>query len=249
MADYPALPLWTDAYLADTTHLSDAEHGRYLLLLFHMWRSPGCRFPNDGEWLCRKFKRTPGDFAAEIQPLLDEFCQCDGNWWIQKKLFKVWKHVRRTSAQRTDAAKSRWEKKKTPCKRNAGAALQTQCIQNQNQITDIPPSPAESVPPTASPNGSAGKPDPRGSRLSQDWEPGEKGVEYARNLGMSAEAINSTYHAFMRYWLAKAGKEARKVDWSLTWQTWVRRENERLREQAHRERLFQERYGAGRATH
>ena len=51
MAEYPALPLWTDAYLADTTHLTDAEHGVYFQLVVHAWRSPDCRLPNDAKWL------------------------------------------------------------------------------------------------------------------------------------------------------------------------------------------------------
>ncbi len=52
MADFPALPLFTDAYLADCSHLSDAEHGRYLRLLMLVWLSPECRVPNDDKFGC-----------------------------------------------------------------------------------------------------------------------------------------------------------------------------------------------------
>lgn len=45
MAEYPALPLWTDAYEADCSHLSDAEDGCYLRLIIEMWRSRHCRIP------------------------------------------------------------------------------------------------------------------------------------------------------------------------------------------------------------
>ncbi len=41
MAEFPALPLWTDAYLGDTTHLTTIEHGAYLLMIIHYWKSGG----------------------------------------------------------------------------------------------------------------------------------------------------------------------------------------------------------------
>jgi uncharacterized protein YdaU (DUF1376 family) len=51
MADYPGLTIWTDAYLADTRHLSTAEHGAYLLMLMTAWRTPDCSLPNDDKYL------------------------------------------------------------------------------------------------------------------------------------------------------------------------------------------------------
>ena len=49
MADFPALPLFTDAYLADCGYFSDAEHGRYLRLLMRLWQSPDCYLPGLNE--------------------------------------------------------------------------------------------------------------------------------------------------------------------------------------------------------
>lgn len=98
---------------------------------------------------------------------------------------------------------------------------------------------ASHVPPKG---GNGENSDHRGSRLKKDWEPGDDGVEYARKLGMSDDTINESYHDFMRYWLAKAGAAARKVDWDLTWQTWVRKANERVREKAAREEAWRQRF-------
>lgn len=53
MAQFPALPIWTDALLGDTTHLTQAEFGAYLLMLIVAWRSPGCCLPNDEKYLAR----------------------------------------------------------------------------------------------------------------------------------------------------------------------------------------------------
>lgn len=53
MAQFPQLPLYTDAYLADTRHLNAAQHGAYLLLLMMAWRTPDCAIPDDDDILAR----------------------------------------------------------------------------------------------------------------------------------------------------------------------------------------------------
>lgn len=62
MAEFPALPLWTDAYLGDTTHLTTIEHGAYLLLLISMWRAGGS-LPDDDKLLARYVRMTPAQWA------------------------------------------------------------------------------------------------------------------------------------------------------------------------------------------
>ena len=112
MAEFPALPLWTDRYLADTTHLHDAEHGVYLLLLMHLWRTPLQRFPTDPAWIARKMGRSVQDFEKSVFPIMQEFMQCDGNWWTQKRLSTEWNYVKQSSVRHSEAAKSRWNKEK-----------------------------------------------------------------------------------------------------------------------------------------
>ena len=121
MAEFPALPIWTDAYLADCSHLTDAEHGRYFLLLMAMWRAPDCRLPNDDKWLARKFSRSESDIANLFRPLISEFCQCSGNWITQKRLLQERGYVQRTSKKQSDIAKARWNKKKGVSHGNAPA--------------------------------------------------------------------------------------------------------------------------------
>jgi uncharacterized protein YdaU (DUF1376 family) len=113
MAQFPALPLFTDAYLADTAHLSDAENGIYIKILMVMWRSPDCRIPNDDAWIARRFGKTILEVEKQIRPLLTEFCRSDGNWLSQKRLQIEWEWCRDKRKKNSDTAKSRWEKEKT----------------------------------------------------------------------------------------------------------------------------------------
>ena len=54
MAEFPALPLFTDAVIADCNHLTDEEFGAYMRILIVMWRSPGCKIPFADAWLMRR---------------------------------------------------------------------------------------------------------------------------------------------------------------------------------------------------
>lgn len=119
MAELPFFPLATDAFLADTDHLSDAELGRYLLILIALWRAPSQRLPNQDDWLARKFKRTVEAVLSELRPLIAEFCQNDGNWITHKRVSKEYARAKKNIAQRRDAANARWLKEKLENERKA----------------------------------------------------------------------------------------------------------------------------------
>lgn len=61
----------------------------------------------------------------------------------------------------------------------------------------------------------------RASRLSPDWQPTAENLEWAKSkrpdIDVQAETEN-----FRDHWLAKAGKDATKLDWTRTWQKWIR---------------------------
>lgn len=119
MAEFPALPLFTDAYMADCSHLTYEEHGMYLMLLMTIWRNPNQRVPNDNEWLARRMRLSVSDVATKLRPLISEFCKTDGNWITQKRLDREWTYVRNLSEKNSEKAKSRWNKKKSVCSGNA----------------------------------------------------------------------------------------------------------------------------------
>lgn len=94
MADLNIMPIYTDAYLADTTHLSAEQHGAYLLILMAMWRAGG-ELPLDDEVLCRIAKVDPRRWHL-VWPTIRALCMLsehpDGgaNALSQKKLKAVY---------------------------------------------------------------------------------------------------------------------------------------------------------------
>jgi len=123
MAQFPGLLLWTDAWIADTVHLSRHERGIYIDLLVLMWRTPGCRVPNDNNWLAKHMRMSAKEVSTELRPIIEEFCQSAGNYLCQKRLQKEFVRAFRHSEKQAARAKRRWEKEKDLCRGNAAHAL------------------------------------------------------------------------------------------------------------------------------
>jgi len=85
VAEFPALPLWTDAYLGDTTHLTTIEHGAYLLLLITAWRTRDCSLPDDDKMLARYARCSPGQWKR-LRPILEPFFRVEDGAWMQERL-------------------------------------------------------------------------------------------------------------------------------------------------------------------
>ena len=218
MADFPAMPFWTDAYLADTGHLSDAEHGRYIIMLIQLWRSPRQRFPNDDQWLARKFRRSVDEVKTELRPLIEELMQCDGNWITQKRLSREFSYVSARSEKQSARAKLRWKKEKGLCRGNAGRHA------SGNAPTPTPtPTPKEEK---DIPIGISKKTTPRGSRLSDHVPSNGRVPPIPESFLLEAEKLGcgvGEWAAFWDYWVAKPGQGGVKLDWLATWRNWCRR--------------------------
>lgn len=110
MADYPAMPLFTDAYIADTQHLTNEEHGIYLRLLMFSWRTQDCALPNDDKRLATMVGLTPGRWAKLKPTILEFFTENDGKL-VQKKQQKVREKVASQRKQKQIASNARWHPK------------------------------------------------------------------------------------------------------------------------------------------
>lgn len=111
MAEFAALPLFTDSWIADTAHLTRIERGLYFDLIVLMWRTPECRVPNDMAWLMRRLQCAENE-RETLSMIIEEFTVGDGNFRWQKRLKKEFDYVRKNSKKQSVAAKSRWNKDK-----------------------------------------------------------------------------------------------------------------------------------------
>ncbi|MGI9505042.1 MAG: DUF1376 domain-containing protein, partial [Geminicoccaceae bacterium] len=114
MADFPALPLWTDAYLADTLDLTTEQHGAYLLLLMIAWRQPSCSLPDDEPWLKRAMRSMAdmhgNKYRVLIPPLLERFFELSDGKWSQKRLRKERDFLEKRRRKQKENAEKRWSK-------------------------------------------------------------------------------------------------------------------------------------------
>ena len=135
MAEFPALPLWTDAYLGDTTHLTTIEHGAYLLLLIVAWRTSDCTLPDDDRLLARYARLEPRQWRR-IKPILSEFFAIEDGKWKQLRLLDERAAVR--THREKQSAKGKAGAAAKALKRHARDEAQGKHKQNPAEAQDKP---------------------------------------------------------------------------------------------------------------
>lgn len=75
----PYMPLFVADYLADTAHLTAAEHGAYLMLVMNYWQR-GKPLPADDKKLARIARMTDVEWAGSRDTLAEFFVEADGVW-------------------------------------------------------------------------------------------------------------------------------------------------------------------------
>lgn len=106
MAEFPALPLFTDAYMADTRHLSAAQHGAYLLLLMTAWRMPDCKLPDDDVFLSRCASMDSRSWKTNRDVIMAFWKQDEQKKWYQGRLLDERKYVDDRRHKNSQAGKS-----------------------------------------------------------------------------------------------------------------------------------------------
>jgi uncharacterized protein YdaU (DUF1376 family) len=80
----PYMPLFVSEYLADTAHLSAAEHGAYFMLIMNYWQR-GQPLPADDRKLARIARMTDDEWR-DARPTIAEFFQESDGLWHHKRI-------------------------------------------------------------------------------------------------------------------------------------------------------------------
>lgn len=211
MAKYPALPLFTDAYMADTRHLTTAQHGAYLLLLMTAWRMPECSLPDDDDFLSRitgMDKRT----WNRNKDIIMAFWKLDEKQkWCQGRLKDERNYVEQLSNKNSEAGKASALKRKerdsttVPTKQQPDFNPHTHTLPIIKDNTIVLSKKPEKL--------------KKATRLLETWELEQEEGEWAEAQGLKYEEVKFQEAKFKDYWI---GTGKAKVDWKATWRNWIR---------------------------
>ena len=102
-----AIPLFGDAYLADTQHLSTEEHGAYLLLMMAAWRQEDCGLPLDDKKLARITGLSSRRWT-QIRETILGFWTVENGRIYQRRLRKEMVYSKSRSKAQAEKAAGKW---------------------------------------------------------------------------------------------------------------------------------------------
>lgn len=211
MAEFPAMPLWTDAYLGDTTHLTTIEHGAYLLLLIAMWRTADNSLPGEDKMLAR-YTRLNAAQWARVKPVLMPFFREKEGRITQGRLTDEAAAVRQHSRKQSDRAKVRWRKNKET---GDAAAMPEACQSDAPLPLPIPKVTDKPIGSSVTPRAKRASPK---TQIPSDAVLSEKQRAVAIDRGLSDAEAEAQFEKFKSWALAKGQAYA---DWEHGWRNWL----------------------------
>ena len=248
------MPLYVADYLADTTNLTTEGHGAYLLLIMTYWKGQQPLPDNDDE--LAPISRLPMPRWKKLRPIIARFFQVADGLWRHKRIDIEIKTAREMIDARSRAGKTAVEAREAKKQSMIDAMPSDASIASNDHPIDPPndhryddpiddrpdiqtikptisPSP-ERPSPSSEPKGSSeeapsgASPPKRAARLPADWQPSDANRNYAIANMLTDAQIAKEVQKFRNYWVAKAGRDAAKLDWDAVWRNWILTAAERL---------------------
>lgn len=225
-------------YEGATAHLSWAEDCAYRRLICLYYRSEA-PIPPDIKQVCRLVRAASKPEHDAVQQVLTEFFELLEDGWHQARCDADIARFKDKQRKAKASADARW----SHTERNANAHaddMRTHTERNANGMHRAPvPSPQSPVPkpsskaasvtareepPTSGPPVADAPATTRGARLRPDWALPKAWGDWAigENPHWTAEVVRAIAEGFRDHWVAKAGADARRVDWLATWRNWCR---------------------------
>lgn len=190
------MPLYVADYLADTTHLSAAEHGAYLLLIMAYWQS-GRPLPDDDAKLSRMARMSAKEWKA-ARPTIAEFFTIEGGEWrhgrIDGELAKAGRIREQKSAAGRASAERRAQRQGNTRSTDVDEPLQRQDQRRGNQ------SPSPTPTPDTEPSISTEARPPARERAREDGAPAAAADDAGQVVQAFDEAGKRHFGAVWRAW-------------------------------------------------
>jgi uncharacterized protein YdaU (DUF1376 family) len=209
MSSTPPMPLDTDAYLADTPHLSTVEHGAYMLILMTLWRSKDGWIDGNEKYLRRVARLSPAKWRQIEVSIRKLLIEKDGKV-AQKRSLKT--HWCRIPVRDSDLGSK-------PLKNNKPTPKIQENGQNGHSYLPSLTLSSELEPQKE-------KKKTRGEILPGEWKPRDQERLYGRTVRhLSETEINAAAEKMKRWALANAHRAvAKKSDWDVTFRNWLDRD-------------------------
>lgn len=104
------MPLYVGDYLADTMHLTQAQHGAYLLLMMHYWKRGSLPAMHE-QCMCIASAKNEQD-RQNVEAVLAEFFTIEDGTYRHSRIDAELAKASESYERRASAAKKRWEGKK-----------------------------------------------------------------------------------------------------------------------------------------
>lgn len=220
------MPLYLADYKADTARLFTEQHGAYLLILMDYWRNGP---PPDDDAVLAQITGLPLARWRKHRPVIERLFQVSGGVWKHKRVEKELNKAREVQAalheRAIKGADARWGKDSSDDASSNASGIPSDSAQAMPDavLADAPspsPTPNTPAPKTTDTDNQVLV---RASRLPQDWALPDEWAQWAmQDRNWSAGQVLRVAEGFRDFWIGKAGKDARKVDWEATWRNWVR---------------------------